>query len=116
VAGDVLASTLDAAENRRRADARGARAALYIAPERLASSRFRRRTTTCPSRCSPSTKLHRISHQDTTSGRHLQLGDLILRLQPPRLLAHRHGDTGRPPGDYRQLHMPQAHQVLRDAR
>jgi ATP-dependent DNA helicase RecQ len=118
VPATYLAATLDADEVRRRTARAlaGECKLLYIAPERLASSRF---VEDVLERLSISLlavdEAHCISHwgHDFRPD-YLQLGDLVQRLQPVRLLACTATAT---PVVRREildrLHMPEAHQVLR---
>jgi ATP-dependent DNA helicase RecQ len=113
-----LASNLDPAENQRRAE--GALAGqfklLYVAPERLASARFVDDVLArLPLSLLAVDEAHCISHwgHDFRPD-YLQLGDLVERLRPPRLLACTATAT---PAVRREiverLRMPEAHQVLR---
>jgi ATP-dependent DNA helicase RecQ len=118
VAATYVASNLDMAENERRA----ARAVagdfklLYIAPERLASGRFVDDVLAhLPISLLAVDEAHCISHwgHDFRPD-YLQLGDLVARLQPPRIIACTATAT---PAVRREiverLGMPEAHQVLR---
>ncbi len=113
-----LASNLTPDENRRRAERAlaGDFKLLYIAPERLSSGRFVDDVLTqLPLSLLAVDEAHCISHwgHDFRPD-YLQLGDLIQRLRPPRLLACTATAT---PAVRREiverLHMPDAHQVLR---
>jgi ATP-dependent DNA helicase RecQ len=118
VAATYLASNMDPAENQRRAERAlaGKVKLLYIAPERLASSRFVEEVLAqLPLSLLAVDEAHCISHwgHDFRPD-YLQLGDLVQRLRPPRLLACTATAT---PAVRREiverLHMPEAHQVLR---
>ncbi len=118
VQATYLASNIDAAENQRRTDRAlaGEFKLLYIAPERLASARFVEDVLAqLPLSLLAVDEAHCISHwgHDFRPD-YLQLGDLIERLRPPRLLACTATAT---PAVRREiverLHMPEAHQVLR---
>jgi ATP-dependent DNA helicase RecQ len=118
VPATYLASSLDADENRRRADRAlaGEFKLLYIAPERLASGRFVEDVLArLPLSLLAVDEAHCISHwgHDFRPD-YLQLGALIERLRPPRLIACTATAT---PAVRREiverLHMPEAHQVLR---
>ncbi len=113
-----LASNLTPDENRRRAERAlaGDFKLLYIAPERLSSGRFVDDVLTqLPLSLLAVDEAHCISQwgHDFRPD-YLQLGDLIQRLRPPRLLACTATAT---PAVRREiierLHMPDAHQVLR---
>jgi ATP-dependent DNA helicase RecQ len=118
VPATYLASNIEPAENERRAQQAlaGEVKLLYIAPERLASSRFVDDVLArLPLSLLAVDEAHCISHwgHDFRPD-YLQLGDLIERLRPPRLLACTATAT---PAVRREiverLHMPEAHQVLR---
>jgi ATP-dependent DNA helicase RecQ len=118
VPATYLASNLAPAENERRASRAlaGEFKLLYIAPERLASTRFVDDVLArLPLSLLAVDEAHCISHwgHDFRPD-YLQLGDLVERLRPPRLLACTATAT---PAVRREiverLHMPEAHQVLR---
>jgi len=118
VPATYLASNLTPDENRRRAERAlaGEFKLLYIAPERLSSGRFVDDVLTqLPLSLLAVDEAHCISHwgHDFRPD-YLQLGDLIQRLRPPRLLACTATAT---PAVRREiverLHMLDAHQVLR---
>jgi ATP-dependent DNA helicase RecQ len=118
VPATYLASTLDADQNRRRAERalEGAYKLLYVAPERLASGRFVEEVLArLPISLLAVDEAHCISHwgHDFRPD-YLQLGELIERLRPPRLLACTATAT---PAVRREiierLHMDGAHHVLR---
>ncbi|HEY8173956.1 MAG TPA: ATP-dependent DNA helicase RecQ, partial [Dehalococcoidia bacterium] len=113
-----LASNLDPEENRRRAEMAltGRVKLLYLAPERLASERFVEEVLAkLPLSLLAVDEAHCISHwgHDFRPD-YLQLGSLVQRLNPPRLLACTATAT---PAVRREiverLQMPDAYQVLR---
>jgi ATP-dependent DNA helicase RecQ len=118
VPATYLASNLDPIENQRRAELAlmGRVKLLYVAPERLASERF---VDEVLGRLNVSLlavdEAHCISHwgHDFRPD-YLQLGSLVERLRPPRLIALTATAT---PAVRREiverLHMDRAHQVLR---
>jgi ATP-dependent DNA helicase RecQ len=118
VPATYLASNLDAMEIARRTDRAlsGGVKLLYIAPERLASERFVDEVISrLPLSLLAVDEAHCISHwgHDFRPD-YLQLGDLVERLDPPRLIAL----TATATPDVRReiverLHMPDAHQILR---
>jgi len=118
VAATYLASTNDPEENRRRADSalRGEVKLLYIAPERLASERFVEEVLArLPISLLAVDEAHCISHwgHDFRPD-YLQIGALVERLRPPRLLACT--ATATPVVRHEiieRLRMDGAHQVLR---
>ena len=118
VPATYLASNLDPEENRRRAALalNGEVKLLYVAPERLASERFVEDVLArLPLSLLAVDEAHCISHwgHDFRPD-YLQLGALVDRLRPPRLVACTATAT---PAVRREiverLHMPDAHQILR---
>ena len=113
-----LAANLDAEENRRRIDMvlAGEVKLLYIAPERLASEAFVEGVLAkLPLSLLAIDEAHCISHwgHDFRPD-YLQIGDLVERLRPPRLIACTATATPAVRGEIvARLHMPGAHQVLR---
>jgi len=118
VAATYLASTLDALENRRRTDAAlsGAFKLLYVAPERLASPRF---VDEVIARLDLSLvavdEAHCISHWGHDfRPEYLQIGELIERLRPPRVVACTATATPQVRREIiERLQMDRAHEVLR---
>ena len=118
IAATYLAANLDADENRRRIERvlTGAVKLLYIAPERLASEAFVENVLAkLPLSLLAIDEAHCISHwgHDFRPD-YLQIGELVERLHPPRLIACTATAT---PAVRREiverLHMPEACQVLR---
>jgi ATP-dependent DNA helicase RecQ len=113
-----LASNLDPEENRRRAALAlsGQVKLLYLAPERLASDRFVEEVLAkLPLSLLAVDEAHCISHwgHDFRPD-YLQLGALVERLNPPRLLACTATATPAVRAEIvERLHMPDARQVLR---
>ena len=113
-----LAANLDAEENRRRIDRviAGEVKLLYIAPERLASESFVEGVLAkLPLSLLAIDEAHCISHwgHDFRPD-YLQIGDLVARLHPPRLIACTATATPAVRKEIvERLNMPDAHQVLR---
>jgi ATP-dependent DNA helicase RecQ len=118
VPATYLASNLDAAENGRRAELAltGRVKLLYVAPERLASDWF---VDVVLARMQVSLLAIDEAHCISQWGHdfrpdYLLLGDLVERLQPPRLIACTATATPEVRAEIvEKLHMPDARQVLR---